>query len=90
MEILGSANQMAGELLKINAKIDIVHVPYKGSAPAIYHNDHSRPETPKIRSLDEEIARVVRARRRSWTTTSRRRPRRWRPAGSGRWRRQER
>ena len=32
---LGSANQMAGELFKINAKIDIVHVPYKGSAPAI-------------------------------------------------------
>ncbi|HZM44842.1 MAG TPA: tripartite tricarboxylate transporter substrate binding protein [Burkholderiales bacterium] len=32
---LGSANQMAGELLKINAKINIVHVPYKGSAPAI-------------------------------------------------------
>ena len=34
----------------------------KGSAPAVYHNDHSRPESPKIRSLDEEIARVVRAR----------------------------
>jgi cobaltochelatase CobN len=34
----------------------------KGEAPAIYHNDHSRPETPKIRSLDEEIARIVRAR----------------------------
>ena len=34
----------------------------KGAAPAIYHNDHSRPETPKIRSLDEEIARVVRGR----------------------------
>jgi tripartite-type tricarboxylate transporter receptor subunit TctC len=32
---LGSANQMAGELLKITANIDIVHVPYKGSAPAI-------------------------------------------------------
>jgi tripartite-type tricarboxylate transporter receptor subunit TctC len=32
---LGSANQMAGELFKINANIDIVHVPYKGSAPAI-------------------------------------------------------
>src|SRR5258708_11124333 len=29
--------------------------------PAIYHNDHSRPETPVIRSLEEEIARVVRA-----------------------------
>ena len=34
----------------------------KGVAPSIYHNDHSRPETPKIRSLDEEIARVVRGR----------------------------
>ena len=33
-----------------------------GSRPAIYHNDHSRPETPKIRRLEEEIARVVRAR----------------------------
>jgi tripartite-type tricarboxylate transporter receptor subunit TctC len=32
---IGSANQMAGELLKMIAKIDIVHVPYKGSAPAI-------------------------------------------------------
>ena len=33
-----------------------------GTAPAVYHNDHSRPESPKIRTLDEEIARVVRAR----------------------------
>ena len=33
-----------------------------GHQPAIYHNDHSRPETPKIRTLKEEIARVVRAR----------------------------
>lgn len=32
---LGSANQMAGEQLKMIAKINIVHVPYKGSAPAI-------------------------------------------------------
>ncbi|HEV7305744.1 cobaltochelatase subunit CobN [Ensifer sp.] len=30
--------------------------------PAIYHNDHSRPEKPVIRSLEEEIGRVVRAR----------------------------
>ncbi|MCH7543039.1 MAG: cobaltochelatase subunit CobN, partial [Proteobacteria bacterium] len=28
----------------------------------VYHNDHSRPESPKIRTLTEEIARVVRAR----------------------------
>jgi cobaltochelatase CobN len=34
----------------------------KGSAPAIYHNDHSRPESPKIRTLDDEIARIVRGR----------------------------
>jgi tripartite-type tricarboxylate transporter receptor subunit TctC len=32
---LGSSNQMAGELLKVTAGINIVHVPYKGNAPAI-------------------------------------------------------
>jgi cobaltochelatase CobN len=35
---------------------------FSGRGPAVYHNDHSRPEAPRIRSLDEEIARVVRAR----------------------------
>jgi cobaltochelatase CobN len=34
----------------------------KGAAPTIYHNDHSRPERPVIRTLDEEIGRVVRSR----------------------------
>ncbi|MBD8554739.1 cobaltochelatase subunit CobN [Rhizobium sp. CFBP 8762] len=33
-----------------------------GVRPVLYHNDHSRPEKPVIRTLDEEIARVVRAR----------------------------
>ena len=33
-----------------------------GRRPAIYHNDHSRPENPRIRSLEEEIARIVRGR----------------------------
>ncbi len=33
-----------------------------GAQPAIYHNDHSRPERPVIRALDDEIARIVRAR----------------------------
>ena len=33
-----------------------------GTAPTIYHNDHSRPERPVIRSLDDEIGRVVRSR----------------------------
>jgi cobaltochelatase CobN len=33
-----------------------------GRAPAVWHNDHSRPERPRIRSLREEIGRVVRGR----------------------------
>ncbi len=32
---LGSSNQMAGELLKVMAGINMIHVPYKGNAPAI-------------------------------------------------------
>lgn len=34
----------------------------KGEAPRVYHNDHSRPERPLVRSLSEEIGRVVRGR----------------------------
>ena len=34
----------------------------KGAKPAVYHNDHSRPERPVVRTLEEEIGRVVRAR----------------------------
>jgi cobaltochelatase CobN len=33
-----------------------------GRAPAIYHNDHSRPESPRIQRLEQEIARIVRGR----------------------------
>src|SRR5579872_5225261 len=33
-----------------------------GVAPAVYHMDHSRPETPRARTLQEEIARVVHGR----------------------------
>lgn len=33
-----------------------------GDRPVVYHNDHSRPERPVVRTLDEEIGRVVRAR----------------------------
>ncbi len=32
---LGSASQLSGEMLKAQAKIDIVSVPYKGAAPAV-------------------------------------------------------
>jgi tripartite-type tricarboxylate transporter receptor subunit TctC len=31
----GSLTQLAGELFKLKAKIDIVHVPYRGAAPAM-------------------------------------------------------
>ncbi|HUF86003.1 MAG TPA: cobaltochelatase subunit CobN [Thermohalobaculum sp.] len=34
----------------------------QGCARPVYHNDHSRPERPVIRTLEEEIGRVVRAR----------------------------
>ncbi|MEM1300713.1 MAG: cobaltochelatase subunit CobN, partial [Pseudomonadota bacterium] len=34
----------------------------RGQAPTIYHNDHSRPERPVIRTLEDEIGRVVRSR----------------------------
>ncbi|HET6620161.1 MAG TPA: cobaltochelatase subunit CobN [Dongiaceae bacterium] len=33
-----------------------------GRKAQVWHNDHSRPENPQVRSLEEEIARVVRAR----------------------------
>ena len=34
---VGSANQLAGELLKFLAKVDIVHVPYNGASVALIH-----------------------------------------------------
>ena len=33
-----------------------------GEAPAVYHNDHSDPERPKVRTLKEELNRVIRSR----------------------------
>ena len=33
-----------------------------GAKPRVYHNDHSRPERPIIRTLDEEVSRVMRSR----------------------------
>lgn len=34
----------------------------KGQKPVSYHNDHSRPERPVIRTLEDEIGRIVRGR----------------------------
>jgi cobaltochelatase CobN len=33
-----------------------------GRIPGVYHNDHSQPERPRIRSLREELGRIVRGR----------------------------
>jgi cobaltochelatase CobN len=33
-----------------------------GRRPATWHNDHSRPENPRARALEEEISRVMRSR----------------------------
>ncbi len=33
-----------------------------GRQPALYHGDHSRPDTPRMNTLGEEIARVIRSR----------------------------
>jgi cobaltochelatase CobN len=38
-----------------------IHV-LSGTAPQVYHGDHSNPESPKIRTLEEELNRVIRAR----------------------------
>ena len=34
----------------------------QGQSRPIYHNDHSRPDRPVIRTLDDEMARVIRSR----------------------------
>ncbi|MCM2130470.1 cobaltochelatase subunit CobN [Larsenimonas rhizosphaerae] len=34
----------------------------KGNAPAVYHGDHSQPAHPRIRTLKEELDRVLRSR----------------------------
>lgn len=31
-------------------------------SPEIYHNDHSNPENPKVQTLEQELAKIVRAR----------------------------
>ena len=33
-----------------------------GRLPAVYHGDHSQPENPRIRPLEQEISRVLRSR----------------------------
>ena len=44
----GAAAHLAAELFKAEAKVDIVHVPYKGAAPALHRRDR-RPRADDVR-----------------------------------------
>lgn len=35
---------------------------FSGETPTVYHNDHSNPSVPKVRTLKEELNRVIRSR----------------------------
>lgn len=35
---------------------------FSGQVPSVYHSDHSNPSSPKIRTLKEELNRVIRSR----------------------------
>ena len=52
----------SGDYSQFEGGLALVVRQLSGRAPAVYHNDHSRPETPRIRTLREEIGRVVRGR----------------------------
>lgn len=42
----------------ISAAIETI----SGQSPEIFHNDHSNPENPKVQTLNQEIAKIVRGR----------------------------
>ncbi|MGA8551106.1 MAG: cobaltochelatase subunit CobN, partial [Stellaceae bacterium] len=52
----------SGDYWQFEGGLALVVRRLSGRVPAVYHNDHSRPETPRIRSLREELGRVVRGR----------------------------
>jgi cobaltochelatase CobN len=52
----------SGDYYQFEGGMALVVRQLSGRVPAVYHNDHSRPETPRIRTLREEIGHVVRGR----------------------------
>ena len=52
----------SGDYYQFEGGLALVVRQLSGRPPAVYHNDHSRPEMPRIRTLREEIGRVVRGR----------------------------
>ena len=53
----GSTNHLAGELFKARAGIDIVHIPYRGAAPAM--NDLIAGHITGFRAWREDLARLL-------------------------------
>lgn len=69
---LGGANHLAGELFKHTAKLDIVHVPYKGAAPAL--NDLLGGQIPMMfDSLPGVIQHIKSGRLKALAVTTRQR-----------------
>ena len=65
----GGTNHLAGELLKIMAKIDMVHVPYKGEAPAL--NDVLAGHVPVMfAGLNNAMPNLVSGKLRALAVTS--------------------
>ena len=52
----------SGDYYQFEGGLALVIRQLSGRVPAVYHNDHSRPEAPRIRSLREELGHVVRGR----------------------------
>jgi cobaltochelatase CobN len=52
----------SGDYYQFEGGLALVVRQLSGRVPAVYHNDHSRPETPRTRTLREEIGWVVRGR----------------------------
>ncbi len=52
----------SGDYWQFEGGLALVVRHLSGRVPTVWHNDHSQPETPRIRTLREEIGRVVRGR----------------------------
>ncbi len=52
----------SGDYYQFEGGLALVVRRLSGRIPAVWHNDHSRPEIPRIRTLREEIGHVVRGR----------------------------
>ncbi len=68
----GSSGHLAGELLKLTAKIDVLHIPYKGGAPAITDLLGERIDFMPINPV-EVLAHIPAARLRALAVVSDRR-----------------